>query len=307
MKKLPENEKKFDVTGIGPAVVDDLIILPDFPAQDTRVEALQRRKQAGGSVPMALKTLAKLGASTSIIGKIGDDEDSGLIKKQLQHSGIDVTSLIGEKGAKSPYAQVWININNGTRTIAVDSGSAPVLRERNLDFNALPHCKILHLEGKEHDLAEKLIHTYRLKGTKISIDTGRFRATTPKLLDLADIIIMPLKFALDWVGKYNFMELISRIGYKYPGKLVIITDGRMGSICSYRGEIIRQKAFRVNCVDSTGAGGVYAGGVLYGALNDWEIPETLEFAAAAAALNCVKIGNDSLPGLEDIRDFLGAV
>ncbi|OGI01986.1 MAG: hypothetical protein A2Y25_08430 [Candidatus Melainabacteria bacterium GWF2_37_15] len=297
-------ENYFDIIGTGTAVIDDLLILPDFPTQNTKVEVLQRKKQVGGSVPMALKTLTSLDLKTAFMGKIGNDEDSSFIKKQLRESGINVTNLVEERGAKSPYSQVWININNGSRTIAVDSGKAPVLKERNLDFTCLAECKIFHIDSNEHDVTKKLINLYKTKGAKISIDTGRFKEKTLELLNMVDIIIMPLSFAMDWIGKYNFVGLISQVGAKYPNKLVIITDGEMGSICSCQGNIYRQKSFKVNCVDSTGVGGVYAGGILYGVTKNWEIPKTLEFAAAISALHCSKIGYDEMPGLAEVEAFL---
>jgi len=298
-------QENFDILGVGTAVVDDLLILPEFPTQNTRIDVLQRKKQVGGSVPMALKTLSVLGCKTAMVGKIGDDEDSRLIKKYLSESGIDVKRLIEEKGSNSAYAQVWMNLSNGTRTMAIHSGNISALRERNIDFNDLPECKILHIDGKEHDVVKKLIEIYREKGAKISIDTGRFRERTPELIDLVDVIIIPLSFALDWIGKFNFVNLISKAGQKYPDKLIVITDGQMGSVASYYGEIFRQKAFKVNCVDSTGVGGVFAGGMLYGVLNGWEIPEALEFAAAAGAISCRKVGNAEMPGYNEVEGFLG--
>lgn len=297
-------EQKINVIGVGTAVIDDLLILPGFPSQGTKVEVLQRKKQAGGSVPMALKTLSRLGAKTTFIGKIGNDEDSALIKTQLNNSGVDASRLVEEKGAKSPYAQVWINIENGTRTIAVDSGNAPVLKDRNVDFGTLPDCEILHIDGREHDVTKKLINMYSQKGAKISIDTGKYREKTLDLLELAHVVIMPLKFAQDWLGKGNYLSLVSKAGAMYPYKLIIITDGPNGSIASYKGEILRQKAYRVNSVDSTGVGGVYAGGILYGILNNWALTKILRFAAGVSALRCTKVGNEELPALDEVEEFV---
>jgi sugar/nucleoside kinase (ribokinase family) len=294
----------FEITGAGSVVVDDLIVLPEIPGPNTKIEIIQRRKQIGGSVPLALKTLAKFGAITSIIGKTGDDEDSAIIKKQLIESGIDVTNLILAKGYKSSYAQVWIDIKKGTRSIAVDAGNVPPLKERNIDIDLLPESKLLHVDGKEHDFIPKIIDAYRKKGAKISLDTGRYRVRTLELIPKSDIIICPLSFALEWIGRHNFLELITKAGIRHPNKLIIITDGRMGSVCAYQGNIYRQKAFKIDCVDSTGVGGVHAGALLYGILKKWKVETVLEFAAAVAALKCKKLGNNELPSLNDVKAFL---
>ena len=49
-------------------------------------------------------------------------------------------------------------------------------------------------------------------------------------------------------------------------------------------------AFQVNPVDTTGAGDIFHAGFIYGLLQGWALARQLEFACAAAALNCTALG-----------------
>jgi len=70
-------------------------------------------------------------------------------------------------------------------------------------------------------------------------------------------------------------------------------------------ELLFQKAFSIDSVDTTGAGDVYHGGYIYGLLQGWDAPECMRFASATAALKCREIGaRKGIPHLEEIKEFL---
>ncbi|HUU81329.1 MAG TPA: PfkB family carbohydrate kinase, partial [Acidobacteriota bacterium] len=91
-------------------------------------------------------------------------------------------------------------------------------------------------------------------------------------------------------------------------KQVVITLGAKGSIGLDRQEIVRQEAFKVKAVDTTGAGDVYHGAYIYGILQGWELRECMRFASAAAALKCKEMGAQSgVPDLEAIRSYMASL
>jgi sugar/nucleoside kinase (ribokinase family) len=50
--------------------------------------------------------------------------------------------------------------------------------------------------------------------------------------------------------------------------------------------LLHRAAYRVNVVDTTGAGDIFHAGFIYGLLQGWPLERQLDFACAAAALNC---------------------
>jgi len=294
----------YDVIGIGSVLVDELVLLPEFPEPDTKIEIINTFKQVGGPVPTALRMLSKLGAKTSFISKVGNDLNSEYIKKTLKNSAVDMSKLIEEQG-NSGYAQVWIDVKHKTRTIAYSSGELTPFKQSDFDFERLPEAKILHIDGRNHAVIKDIIRHYKNKNTKISIDTGNFREKTLELLEMVDLIIMPERFAAKLVGEFSIENLVKKVRGKYPDAYaIVITKGVNGSVCSFNDEIIRQPSFEIEAIDTTGAGDVHAGGLLYGLLYNWPLKKTLNFAAACSAIKCLELGNSNLPNLSQVQGFI---
>ncbi len=295
----------FDFVGIGSVLVDDLAVLSSFPQPDEKVEIIKGQKQLGGPVPTTLRALSKLDLKCSFIGKVGDDAVGNLIKEELNYSNIDTSQMIKEKGSKSGYAQVWIDPKAQTRAIAYSSGTLSPLSHNEFDFENLPKAKFLHIDGRNHAVADGLLEQYRLDNTVISIDTGNFRDETIALIEYTDIAIMPKRFAVAMFGDDNLEELVVKCrNYFEKSRAIVITDGVNGSVCSFRDIIFKQKAFDIDVVDTTGAGDVHSAGIVYGFYNNWKVEDTLRFAAAMAAVKCTHLGNLYLPSNEDVFDFL---
>lgn len=295
----------YDIIGIGLVVVDELALLPEYPESDTKLKIIDSIKQVGGPVPTALRILSKLGLNCHFIGQIGNDDNSKFIESKLAQSGLDISSLI-KKDGKSGFSQIWVDVKNKTRTIAYSTGTLTSLSDSDFNFKDLPQAKILHIDGFNNIRIKKTIEYYKTKGTKISIDTDNFSTETLEILNLVDFIVMPKRFAVQFLGDYSMITLVEKMKEKYQSaSVIVLTDGINGSVCNYNGKILSQKAFNIDVVDTTGAGDIHAGGLLYGLVNEWGMDKSLRFAAVCAAFKCKYIGNVTLPGLNQIKDFLG--
>jgi len=298
-------KKKIAVLGIGAVVEDELVVLPHFPRPDEKIEIIDHIRQVGGPVPTALRMLYRLGIPVSFIGKVGTDEDGNYIKSELVHRGIDISCLV-EEDAKSGFAQIWIVPEKHTRSIAYSTGTLTPFKHDDFVLDNLPEAELLHIDGRDHDAVQNVIRHFKSSNTIISIDTGTFRERTLELLPLADILIMPRHFPEKFTGRHNMETLLKKMHHKFShAYCLVITDGKNGSICMHKGRLFHQPAFKVKALDTSGAGDVHAGTLLYGILKKWPLNKTLRFAAAAAALKCTGLGNTHcLPGLSDIQGFL---
>ena len=54
-------------------------------------------------------------------------------------------------------------------------------------------------------------------------------------------------------------------------------------------DVIIQKAFPVNAVNTNGAGDVYHGAYIFGIIMEWQARECMRFASAASAMKCEHI------------------
>jgi sulfofructose kinase len=78
--------------------------------------------------------------------------------------------------------------------------------------------------------------------------------------------------------------------HRFGCKIAAATLGEDG-VLAWDGEHFHHApAFRVPVVDTTGAGDIFHAGFIYGMLQGWPLQHQLDFACAAAALNCTQVG-----------------
>ena len=88
---------------------------------------------------------------------------------------------------------------------------------------------------------------------------------------------------------------------------VVLTLGRDGAIIYTKDKKIKVPAFKVDAVDTTGAGDAFSAGLIYSFIHKYSLEKALIFASACAALSTTKTGaRGGLPTLEEIRDFLAS-
>jgi sulfofructose kinase len=84
-----------------------------------------------------------------------------------------------------------------------------------------------------------------------------------------------------------------------------MTLGAHGALAFTEGRFLYSPAFVVNCVDTTGAGDVFHGAFCYSVLQGMPMRDTLDFANAMAALNCMALGaRGGIRGIDDVRALM---
>jgi sugar/nucleoside kinase (ribokinase family) len=87
---------------------------------------------------------------------------------------------------------------------------------------------------------------------------------------------------------------------------VILTLGEQGCYAvSADGESCALPAFRVQVLDTTGAGDAFHGGLLFALARGYPLRRSVQVASGVAALSCTRLGGQSgLPGLSELTSFL---
>ena len=100
-------------------------------------------------------------------------------------------------------------------------------------------------------------------------------------------------------------EMAAALRKLYPHMMVVLTLGAQGAILAGEGETLRQSAFPVQAVDTTGAGDTFTGYFLASWMTEGNASSALEIAAAAAALAVTRNGAaPSIPTREETERFL---
>lgn len=310
-RRSTDNAERYDVVGFGTIVVDQLAIVPRYPAPDEKMGADSILLQPGGPVPTALALLSRMGRSTAFCGLVGDDYWGDWLSQILQQRKIDAQRLVRVPSARTPLAQICSEHSSGTRTVLHDEGMLPALELRHFALadqqgsisqrasdilDSLPAARCIHVDGREHEITPRILEEYRRRESLVCIDCGTFRRRTLELLPLADCIIMPAGFAHSVFGNRPLERLVADCHDAWlSASRIVITDGIRGSAGWSDGEIVLQRAWPVTTLDSCGAGDIHTGAFIHATLEGMSLAASLAFSAAAAALKCTVQGNGSSP------------
>jgi sulfofructose kinase len=300
---LPK-DKPFDVVGVGVNVIDYIFRIPRFPEPDTKSDALGAAIQGGGLTATAMVACTRLGLRARYIGKFGGDQIGRLAREQLAGEGLDLGASVEAAGVPHRLSIVLVEEGTGHRTIIRHIDPRIWLRPEELSRDAVCAGRILHLDGYEGDAALQAARWAREAGIPVSMDAERFTQRREELFRLTDILIVAQRFGQEVTDRDEpgaILEAMHRLGPRVVG----LTRGEHGSVLSVDGRRIEAPGFRVDVVDTNGAGDVFHGAFVYGVLQGWEAGHILLFASAVSALKCTRLGGRTgIPSREEALAFL---
>ncbi|MDA8240445.1 MAG: PfkB family carbohydrate kinase [Nitrospiraceae bacterium] len=293
------------VTGIGQCSLDYLALVDFYPDADTKKEILEWHEQGGGPVATALAALSRLGIRCSFYGVAGDDDAGDTIRRSLVEEGVDVSGLVTRRASSSQVAFIAVEKETGRRTIFWKRPTGGPLRSEELGAGFLDGSGMLLVDGLMAEVSLYAAEQAQKRSVPVMLDAGRMRPGMIELARLSDYVVGSEEFAR-YLGWKPTRETLFREREKLGIKILTITLGRRGSVtASSQGEYFDIPAFKIEAVDTTGAGDVFHGGYIYGLLRGWDLRETLTFASALAALKCMKVGGRAgIPKLEEVMKFL---
>ncbi len=293
------------VVGLGQCSLDLLGRVEDFPAVDQKCELTEVLVQGGGPVATALVTLARLGVTTRFVGRVGEDDHGRRIRAGLETTGVDCGALLTDPGTTSQFAFIAVDAA-ARRTIFWSRGSARPLQAAELPPELLAGARVLHLDGLQAEASLAAARRAREAQVVTVLDGGTWREGTRELLPYIDHLVVSERFARQ-VTSGSVAGALDPL-LEYGAQAVTVTLGAAGSLTrDQRGATIRQSAFAIPAVDTTGCGDVYHGGYIYGLLQGWPLAQTVRFAAACAALKTRALGGrTAIAELSEVRELLRA-
>jgi sulfofructose kinase len=295
---------RFDVVGLGYCSLDYLSIVDTYPPVDSKTEILRFAEEGGGPTATALVTLARLGAKTLFVGKVGNDARGKLIIEQLRREGVDISNVIFEENKTSQLSFVIVERQTGKRTIIYTRGSVSQLKPEELNRKMITSGRILHIDGHQMGASIAAAQWAREAGVKVILDAGSNRPGTGILVELADCVVASKSFAIAFTSEVD-IEKAARKLLRSEVEIAVITAGDKGGFCASDESAFAYPAFQVEVVDTTGAGDVFHGAFDYGILRGWNLGNVVRFASAVAALKCRELGGRSgIPSLEEVEQFL---
>lgn len=302
--------KEFDAVGFGTNAVDFLIIVPEYPEFNSKIELTDYAQLAGGEVATTMVGLQRLGLKTSYAGRFGDDQAGDFGLQSLRGEGVDVRFAEQIGGAKSQIAFIIIDERNGERTVIWKRDKRLSYDAKDAPMEAATLGKVLHFTPHDTEACLKLAQKAKRENTIVSIDIDNIFEGIEELLSNVDILLASEAFPEKLLGIKNhraaLLELKSRFGCAVAG----ITLGEAGSLILCENEFIRTEGFEVpgGCKDTTGAGDSFRTGFLYGLLSGASVEESARMANGVAALKCRAVGaRTALPDINELKFLLKKV
>ena len=300
-------EKEFDAVGFGLNAVDHLVVVPAYPAFDTKVRLREHRQAAGGQTASTMAALQRLGMHTAYAGRFGSDAEGQFGFAALKAEGVNVEFAEIVEGARNQIAFILIDEQNGERTVIWDRDERLAYSKDEAPVEIAARGRVLHLDAHDPPACVPLAQAAQRAGAIVSADIDNIYEGLPELLPLIDVLISSKEFPHRLTGIVDARASLQEIKARYGCALVGMTRGTRGALLYHEGGFLESPAFSVpgGCRDTTGAGDAFHAGFIYGLLRNEELEASLQLANAAAALKCRALGaRTSLPTEKELTEFL---
>jgi sugar/nucleoside kinase (ribokinase family) len=307
-----------DVIGLGNALVDlqvrvdhsflqELGIAPgsmtlvDAPTQQRVLAALEGRavnRCSGGSAANTIAGLAELGSTAAYCCRVGEDPLGAFYLEDLERLGVKVTG--GSAGAPTGTCVVLIT-PDAQRTLLTNLGVSAELAPEDLDEDVIASARWLYVEGYllpgEATRAAMLaaVEIAKRHGVKVALS-----ASDPFCIETCRDLVWSLVDGPVDLLFCNESEGRALTGLDDPiaaahaihshATSVALTYGANGSILVHEREVFPIEGVAVEALDTTGAGDMYAAGILHGLTQGLSWPVAGRLASHAAARVVAHLG-----------------
>jgi sulfofructose kinase len=292
-----------DIVGVGLNATDTLIPLPHFPASGSKVEFRSASVLPGGQVATAMVACQGWGLRARYIGKLGDDAAARLHREEFRKAGVD-TRLLTAPGCPSQQTFILVE-DTGERTVLWQRDDRLALRPGDLEREWITDARALLLDGLDTEAAIAAAAWAREAGVPVIADLDELYPGVEGLLDKIDYFIVSRDIPHRITGHPDLFESLPLVRRRLGCRLAAATLGHDGVLAYSDAGFCYRPAYRVPVVDTTGAGDIFHAGFIYGFLQDWPLEQTLDFACAAAALNCTGHGaRGGLGPVDRVRELM---
>lgn len=299
--------RKFDAVGFGLNAVDHLIVVPEYPAFDTKVRLTEHKQAAGGQTASAMIALHRLGLKTAYAGRFGSDPEGQFGLEAIKSEAVNMDYVEVIEGARNQVAFIIIDARTGERTIIWDRDDRLAYGPDEAPVALASQGRVLHLDAHDPPACVVMAQVARAHGVIVSADIDNIYDGLPELLPLIDILVSSREFPHRLTGIADERASLVELKARYGCGIVGLTKGVQGALVYCGGQFIEAPAFEVpgGCRDTTGSGDAFHAGLLYGLLTGEDIEASLKMANAVAALKCRELGaRTSLPTLPELSSFL---
>lgn len=304
--------KKWDVFVFGDCNADLIIQgvreLPE-PGSEKEIEEIQTFP--GGGAALFAMGIGKLGLKPVLQSAVGNDGYGSFVLERLEAAHVDCSLM---ERREQEHTGISLSFtNHRDRAFLTAQGTNRFLPIGQLDLEAIRDASWVHLTGyegsKNHgEYGAALKRIPRGEGITVSFDvgwdgSGEWGRQIYELFPYLDVVFMNETEALHYTRKDSAKEAAMDMARSVG--MAVVKLGSQGAVAACRGELFMAPAYRVEAVDSTGAGDSFNAGFIYGCLKGRPLEECLTWGNACGAMSvCMAGGNTGFPTEEELRRWV---
>ena len=293
-------DKSLGVFGVGNAIVDILafvddgfisdrdlakgaMMLVDTEKQGSLLSALDNDSLelgSGGSAANTMITIALSGGTGIYTGKVAGDTNGQFYRKDIADTGIRFEVAAADVNGPPTGTCVVLTTPDAERTMCTHLGVSTQLGPDDIDADLLSQCEYSYIEGYLWDAegprqaSIRAMELSKQHGVKVAVTFSDsflldrfaedFRNSITKY---ADVVFGNA----DEVKKFCGLENVEAAAKKLSEivDLAFVTDGANGCYVVDKGNVSHVAGFKVEAIDTVGAGDAFAGGSLFGLTNGY--------------------------------------
>jgi sulfofructose kinase len=290
---------KVDLVGVGLNATDTLILVPEHPARGSKVESQSVTVLPGGQVASAVIACQSWGLRTRYVGKVGDDAAAAVHRNEFARAGVEA-QIITASGCASHQSFILVD-TDGERTVVRRSDEKLQLQPSELKREWISNARALLVDGCDTTAATTAAEWAREDGIPVIADFDDAYRGIEALIKNIDYLIVSRDFPEKLCGEPDLQESLQLLQSRFGCRLTAATLGTDGVLAWDGQQFHSACAYRVPVVDTTGAGDIFHAGFIFGLLQGWPLQRQLDFACAAAALNCT--GHGARGGIRPIEEI----
>jgi sulfofructose kinase len=256
----------------------------------------------GGIAANAAVAIARQGGKAGLITRLGDDSLGRTILEELTREGVDVSGAKCFPGLRSPLSCILVD-RNGERMVVSYSDNA-ISETTEWLPTALPAGYDCVLGDTRWEAGSK--HLFKLAKEKSipAVLDGDRKPRDPDIINHCTHAAISMQAAKDMTGLADPAAAVEALRKDHACWLAV-TNGAEGVYWTDGGSIRHTPAFKVDVIDTLGAGDTWHGAFALGLAEGMNEAKAVRYASAVAAIKCTRFGGRSgIPDRKDVELFL---
>jgi len=303
--------QRVGVVVVGSVNMDLVIQVGRMPrAGETLIGSNFTRACGGKGANQAVAT-ARLGAKTTFIGRVGDDDFGRALKANLKKDGVSTRYLLTDDEAPTGVALIIVD-KSGENSIVVASGANARVSPDDLSAakGAWRGARFLIVQFEVPlETVEAALDTARRHEVTSILDAGPAKKCPARILRKADIV-SPNEVESETLTGLRIRGIRSaeRVASKFRKmgvRTIVLKLGALGALVADGDKCVHIPTPKIKAVDSTAAGDAFTGALAVFLGEGKDLIEATRYACCAGALACLKVGaQPSLPHRCELEKFI---